>query len=212
MRIRLGLSVLVLLSLACKTLPFHLGQPAPGRVLFQDNFTDPNSGWNRVTETNGETNYADGVYRILVNVPDMDIWARPNLNFEDVRIEVDSLKVGGDRNNRYGVICRLTNANNFYAFMISSDGYYGIGKVKGDAYQLIGMDALQPSELINQGSMTNHIRADCVKDHLSLYINGKKVAEVQDSEFTSGDVGLIAGTYTNPGTDIRFSNFRVLQP
>ncbi len=212
MRIRLVLSALVLLSLACKTLPFNLGQPAPGKVLFQDNFTDSNSGWNRVTEANGETNYADGVYRILVNVPDMDIWARPNLNFNDVRIEVDSLKVGGDRNNRYGVICRLSNGNNFYAFMISSDGYYGIGKVKGDSYQLIGMDALQPSEAINQGSVANHIRADCAKDRLALYVNGKKLAEVQDTEFASGDVGLIAGTYTTAGTDIRFSNFRVLQP
>ena len=30
----------------------------------------------------------------------------PGLKFTDVRIEVDALKVGGERDNRFGIICR----------------------------------------------------------------------------------------------------------
>jgi len=205
------MALFILVALACRAI-VPGGEDEPGSISFQDDFSDPSSGWNRVTAANGETDYADGTYRIFVNEPDMDIWSIPGLDFTDARIEVDALKVGGDRNNRFGVICRVSEPNTFYTFIISSDGYYGIGKIKGDAYQLIGMDALQPAEAILKGSALNHIRADCVGNDLTLHVNGQKLAEVQDGEFTSGDVGLIAGTYDVPGVDIRFDNFVVYRP
>jgi hypothetical protein len=209
------LATLILASLACQ-LP-TADQPAPeeetpGEILFQDDFSDPMSGWNRVSAPNGETDYADGVYRIFVNEPNSDIWARPALSFTDVSVEVDTFKVGGDRDNRFGIICRLNAPGNFYTFIISSDGYFGIGKVEDENYQLIGMEALQPTEAIEQGSAINHIRADCVGDMLTLYINGQMVGQVQEADFKTGDVGLIAGTYGTPGTDIRFDNFIVREP
>jgi hypothetical protein len=74
------------------------------------------------------------------------------------------------------------------------------------------MDALQPSKAIRLGTALNRLRADCVADRLTLYVNGEKLVEVQDTEFASGDVGLIAGTYQSAGTDIRFDNFIVYQP
>jgi hypothetical protein len=74
------------------------------------------------------------------------------------------------------------------------------------------MDALQPTDAIHQGSALNHIRADCIGDTLTLYANGVKLAEVKDTRFPKGDVGLIAGTYDAPGTDIRFDDFTVYQP
>ncbi len=43
-------------------------------------------------------------------------------------------------------------------------------------------------------------------------MNGILVAETQAAEFPSGDVGLIAGSYGQPGTEILFDNFSVLQP
>jgi hypothetical protein len=204
--------VLVLASLACQAITPGESQDQRGRILFQDDFSDPSSGWNRVTATKGETDYADGVYRIYVEEPNMDIWAKPDLYFNDVRIEVDAIKVGGDRDNRFGIICRAMDPNSVYTFVISSDGYYGVGKIKGEQYTLIGMDALQRSDAIQQGSTFNHIRVDCIGDRLTLFVNGQQLIQVQDAEFVEGDVGLIAGTYDVPGTDIRFDNFVVYQP
>ncbi len=207
------LVILALASLACKAiLPGDATQASPGEILFKDDFSNSSSGWKRVTAINGESNYDDGVYRIFVNEANMDIWSMPGLYFKDVRVEVDAFKVGGDRNNRFGIICRATNPKDFYTFVISSDGYYGIGKIKDQDYSLIGMYALQPSTAIELGSAVNRIRADCIADTLTLYVNGRKLAEVKDSEFAAGDVGLIAGTYDIPGTDIRFDNFVVYQP
>ncbi len=201
---------LILVTLACQIFAPG-GAQKPGKVLFADDFANPGSGWNQAATAEGETNYADGAYRILVNGPNMDIWAKANRIFTDVRIEVDAFKVGGDRNNRFGIICRASGAN-FYALMISSDGYYGIGKVKEAIYTLIGMNTMQSSQAIKTGSALNHLRADCIGETLTLYANGQKLAEVQDSDYEAGDVGLIAGTYDKPGTDIRFDDYVVYQP
>ncbi len=69
-----------------------------------------------------------------------------------------------------------------------------------------------PSEDIKQGAVTNHLRADCIGDTLKLHANGIMLGAVQDTDFHSGDVGLIAGTFDKPGTEVRFDNFSVLKP
>jgi len=209
----LPLAALILAALACQVFSEQGSDPGlPGKTLFEDDFSDPTSGWNRVSTNKGQTDYADGVFRIFVNDSNLDIWSKPGRDFRDVRIEVDALKVGGERDNRFGIICRAIASDRFYTFIISSDGYYGIGKLNGQDYRLIGMDALQPSKAIRVGSALNHLRADCVGDTLTLYVNDEKLAEVRDGEYASGDAGLIAGTYDTPGTDIRFDNFTVYQP
>jgi hypothetical protein len=71
---------------------------------------------------------------------------------------------------------------------------------------------MQPSDSIRQGSATNRVRADCVGTTLTLYANGEVLYSIEDSSYASGDVGLIAGTFDEPGADIRFDNFVVLQP
>jgi hypothetical protein len=208
--------VLAIMAPACRLLVNPEQPPATagptGRLLFRDDFSDPSSGWSQVTAASGESIYMDGAYRIFVNEPNIDIWSKPGKSFQDVRIEVDAFKVGGERDNRFGVLCRAVDDDSFYIFIISSDGYYGIGLIDGQDYRLLGMDALQPSDAIRLGSASNHIRADCVGDTLTLTVNGVQLAQVQDARFPAGDVGLIAGTYAAPGTDIRFDDFIVYQP
>lgn len=201
--------VLVLLSCSIVQPSQNQAGSETGRIIFQDNFSDPTSGWNRVTAPNGATDYADGMYRIWVNQANLDVWARPGLNLADISIEVEALKIDGDRDNRFGIICRITDTHNFYVFLITSDGYYGIGKVLTGQFLLLNAQRLQTSSHIQTGSATNHIRADCVGNTLTLFVNGLELARVQDFDLQNGDVGLLAGTYTSPGLDIRFDNFLV---
>jgi hypothetical protein len=181
-------------------------------VLFQDDFSDPSSGWDRVNETDGTTDYVDGAYRIFVNSPSFDIWANPGLDFTDTVIEVEATKVAGPDDNDFGVICRYQDLDKFYFFIISSDGYYGIARVVDGEQELMGQESMADSDAIKQGMATNKIRADCVGDQLSLYVNGTLLVEATDSTYTAGDVGLIAGTFDVAGTDIHFDNFVVREP
>jgi hypothetical protein len=206
------------MALACQSVNSLNGegsvtsQDEPERLLFQDDFSNPNSGWDSLHNEDGVTDYQNGQYRIFVNTTNTDVWANPGLNFTNTIIEVDATKVGGDDNNDLGVICRYKDDENFYFFVISSDGYYGIGKLKDGQQVLIGMESMPPTDVVKQGAATNHIQAVCDGSTLRLVVNGDLLAETTDPDLTSGDAGLLAGSFEDPGTDILFDNFVVREP
>jgi len=180
--------------------------------LFEDDFSDPGSGWYRGEDAGSLTDYDHGSYRIYVDKPNMIYWATPGLYFKDVSVTVDASKVGGPEENYFGVICRYQDNSNFYILSISSDGYYSIGKYKDGEFALVGMDGMYYSDSIHQGTTTNELRADCVRNRLTLYANNTKLIQVEDSDFTSGDVGLIAAAFSSFGTNILFDDFVARQP
>lgn len=183
-----------------------------GALLFQDGFDDPSSGWDRVHDQQGLTDYENGRYRILVNEQNADFWANPDLDFRDVVIDVDAEKVAGPDDNDFGVLCRYQDIENFYFLIISSDGYYGIGKVEGGEQSLLDPPQMYYSEVILTGNTTNHLTARCKGAELKLAVNNQLIAEARDDTFSEGDVGLIVGTFSEPGVDILFDNFSVKVP
>ncbi len=183
------------------------------QVLFQDDFSNPKSGWDTMKEKDATIAYEDGRYHIWLNYPHTTIWANPNLHFGDVRVEVDAVKVGGPDNNQFGVICRYQDADNFYFLIVSSDGYYGIGKnANGKQTLLTNGGDMAFSAAVPKGHAAVHLRADCVGDNLALFVNGQPLATVKDDAFSDGDVGLIVGTFEEPGADLLFDNFAVYKP
>jgi hypothetical protein len=209
------LAVLALLSGSCGLLPLNAaGVERPsGSVLFQDEFSDPSSGWDRrPQDPAGFLDYSEGVYRIQAIGVEKLVWAGPDLTFTDAHFEVEATRVAGPEDDDFGLVCRAVDPANFYFFAISSDGYYGIGKVRDGVPELVGMAAMPPSEAIRQGNDRNHLRAECVGENLSLYVNGILLAVVQDAEFSAGETGLFVGTFETSGSEVHFDNFAVLQP
>jgi hypothetical protein len=190
---------------------FEMDVP-PGGIIFQDDFTVPGSGWDRLNEDEHTADYENGGYRITVHEPATLLWARPKLDLIDVRVIVSATKLGGPDDNSYGIICRYQDANNFHFFLISSDGYSGIGTFQDGVKSLLTGEAMLPSEAILKGDQTNHLQADCVGDRLIFFVNGAQVGSVIASNNAHGDVGLIAGTGDITGTDILFDNFSVTKP
>ena len=183
---------------------------SPGGLLYQEEFDQNTSGWDRVSNDNGIMDYDSGGYRMLVKKPGYNLWSTPDKNFGDVRIEADVSRLNGPEENRAGLMCRYQNGD-YYFFLISNDGYYAIGKFIGGQTLLLGQTEMQPSDFI-QKEAANHLRADCVGNTLTFYVNGNQVASAQDSDFANGDVGLVAGAFQNPGVDVLFDHFVVLQP
>jgi hypothetical protein len=184
---------------------------ASGSLLLQDDFSRPVSGWRRYTAPEGTMDYNAAGYRILVNSLNTNFWSTSQQNFADARLEVDAGKLGGPDANRIGLVCRFTN-DTYYFFMITSDGFYGIGIFAGGQGVLLGQNEMRPDDNIKKGLAVNHLRADCAGDLLTFYVNGFQVASVQDSTLKAGDVGLLAGTFDQPGVDIIFDNFVALKP
>ena len=199
----------VLLS-SCSSVAPVVPAANPGDVLYQEEFEDNTTGWERVANDHGIMDYDSGGYRILVKQPDFNLWSTSEKDFGDVRIEVDMFRLNGPDENRQGLMCRYQNGD-YYFFVISSDGYYGIGKFIGGQTLLLGQTSMLPSALIKKEAV-NHLRADCTGDTLTFYINYNEVATAKDSDFKNGDVGLLAGAFTQPGVDVLFDHFMVIQP
>lgn len=207
--------VLALTLSACQGLPLNVYSfdVSSGDVLFQDDFSDPASGWKRIAdESIGVLDYTDGSYGIVIAAPYQMLWASPQLEFEDVRVEVDVTNLNEPRDDDFGVVCRAKDKDNFYFAVISSDGYYGIGKVKNGVQRLVDIPAMLPSEDIKQGTAVNHLRVDCIAEEISLWVNNVLLHTVVEEDFRSGDVGLLAGTFDKPGTRVLFDNFTVIKP
>src|SRR5215207_2332260 len=205
------LSSFFFLISACTSLPIPVVATAnPGNVLYQEQFENNTTGWARISNDNGIMDYDGGGYRILVRQPKLNVWSISKKDFGDVRVEADVIRLDGPDENRMGLICRYQRGN-YYFFVISNDGFYVIGKFIGGLTLPLGQTEMQASDAIQVGTM-NHLRADCIGDKLTFYINFTEVASATDPDFPSGDVGLVAGSFTEPGVDVLFDNFVVLQP
>ncbi|NJD58581.1 MAG: hypothetical protein C3F13_07585 [Anaerolineales bacterium] len=203
--VRLSIMMIIITILSACT--------STNKVLFSDDFSRSNGNWDEYTDDNMTTTYYENAYRILVNLENYDAWANPaDLSFTDVQVEVDATKNGGPDTNDYGIICRYKSTDSYYYGVIASDGYYGIYKKTAEGGKQLGMGGEQFTDKITTGAVTNHIRFDCVGSTLSLYVNGNLIDQQTDSSYTDGNVGLIAGSYTQSGVDILFDNFIVYQP
>jgi hypothetical protein len=201
--------VLIFALAACSKTAAPTADP---NILLKDDFSSTTSGWDSTTTDNGVTDYVNGGYRIFVNTTKYDLWANPGKSFTDTKVEVDATKLAGPDNNDFGIQCRYGDVDNYYFAVVASDGYYGMGKVVNGKQTLFYENGMPTTDKVKDGLVTNHIRFDCVGTKLSLYINGDFVDAKDDSALTSGDVGLIAGTFEEAGTDVSFDNFVVSKP
>lgn len=210
------ITVLAITTLACTCnllpSPSEPTAPTPSNVIFQDDFGDPDSGWEVGEYDSGSVGYKNGVYAVVSSSRGGTMWGVANRTFDNLVIEVDATQVaaGPASDNDYGVICREQGDGNGYYFLISGDGYYSIIKAQGDEF--INLLDWTESGAIKQGNTTNHIRAVCNGTRLELSVNGEQLASIEDSTFTSGDIALTATTYEDERTEVHFDNLVVSRP
>jgi len=203
--------LLTLLLASCVPASVPVAPPAnSGDILYQEDFENNTTGWDRISNDNGIMDYDSGGYRMYVQHAGYNLWSTPEKNYTDVRVEVDLFRLNGPTENRMGLMCRYQNGD-YYFFIISNDGFYAIGKFIGGQTLLLGQTEMQASEFILKDAV-NHLRADCIGNTLTFYVNFNEVASVQDSDFPNGDVGLLTGAFNEPGVDVLYDHFMVMQP
>ena len=211
-RLRLHLlAFFVLLLSACQSSLITDMVTQPGDRLFWDDFSDSSGNWSQVSGTNGSSGIANGAYQFHVHSAHYEILASPGHTFRDVQVEADAPRLDGPAKNLFGLVCRSSNSENFYFFAISSDGYFGLGKVKNASAALLGQAMMAYSPAILQGK-PNHLRFDCIGQTLKGIFNGQVVATGKDADFPSGEVGLVAGAPDAPDVVVSFDNFVVYKP
>jgi hypothetical protein len=182
-----------------------------GTVLYEDDFSDQ-VGWAEQENDDWGMGYAQGGYFIEVSISHAPVWSVRNQEFEDILLEVNASRSQGPENGYYGLVCRHVDGANYYALVVSDDGFFGIGLVEDGEKLRFLQEGTAPAGVLNPASSPNQMRADCVGTRLSLYVNGIKLAEVQDDTLDSGESGLLAGTLEQPGLVALFDDLVAYSP
>jgi hypothetical protein len=182
-----------------------------GAEIIKEGFDSQTYNWDQYTGKEGSAGIDNKEYKISVQTPFTDLWANPSKDYQDkvppdVLIDVEARSTDAE-DNYFGVICRYVDEKNYYFLVISSDQYFGIGKVKNGLVSLINRTEMPPSDIIDQ-SGDNNLRAECVGSDLRLFVNGELLETQQDSDFAAGGVGLLVGSYEKPVT-VFFDDFFV---
>jgi hypothetical protein len=180
----------------------------PEEILFADDF-EGNMSWHTEQNDSFSFAYKDDGYAIYVNLPNAPFWSVRGKDYSDIRLEVDAARIDGPMKGYYGLTCRHQGEENYYALLVSSDGSYGIGKVKDGEFEFL-QEGSDQAGVIKGGEAINRVRGDCIGDTLTLYANGTKLLEVQDDDFDSGDIGLIVKTTQQEGLEVLFDNFAAI--
>lgn len=177
---------------------------------WSDDFSDP-GGWQAETDASAQVAVRDGVLRILVAVPNQLAWANAGLDFGDLHLTVEATQVAGPDDNEYGVLVRMQDHSNFYCFSISGDGYFMVSRFVDGRREPLG-SSWTPLEAIHQGQATNRLEVIAQGSLMTFLVNGEQVAQVTDTQFARGDIGLYAGTFREPGAEVHFDSLAVTEP
>jgi hypothetical protein len=188
-------------------------------ILFQDDFSNPDSGLNNgdIVEL-GSYGYKSGYYFLITTKKPYALFAEYKMVFSDTVIDVDATPVSGPDNDNFGYGVKCLGQKNFASlfFMIKPDGYYYVGYFPGDGKKSISLlenGEWQPSNAIHQGMATNHITITCSGNQFRMEVNGQLLYEGQYSTYTEGIIGLgVANLGENIPPEVHFDNLVVTTP
>jgi len=183
--------------------------PDAGEELFFDEFSDPESGWSTPSGEDYSVYYEQGRLVVDVDVADTLVWSVLDQEYADVHVQVETIRLGGPYDNAFGIMLRAQDADNFYLMEISSDGFYRIGLYENDEW--ISLVDWTKTDLINLGGV-NLMAAEAHANRFTLFINGVQADQVYDDTFSSGLLGLVAQSMSEPYVSMGFDNAQLRVP
>lgn len=180
-----------------------------GDVLFEDDFEVDNERWTIGDEGASVVSIHDGVLDIEILEPQYMGWSHLyDDDFSDVRIAFDVEPRNEDDQPSWGVVCNYSDSQNFLFMSFGADGLYGIARYLNDEYAVLSDEDGNyiESELIEKGKSSYHVEAVCANGEYELYVDGKRIASVEDDALTGGTVGLLVETFDGDYAQALFDN------
>src|SRR2546426_3030604 len=182
--------------------------PGGGMLALLDPLHDNSQSHNWATNTTNCA-FTGGAYH--VSTPDIHVFAScaaQSTNFSNFAYEVQMQIIKGDIG---GIIFRADTAHNtFYRFYVSDTGNYELLLCSSNTcHDLL---AIAPSPAIRQGlNQTNLIAVVAIGNTITLYVNSQKIANVTDSTYSHGAIGVTASAFATNGhpTEVVYSNAKV---
>ena len=179
------------------------------KVVYQDNFTNPDSGWfvyKADADKGGK--YDNGAYSVWANSPSTVIVLNPNTRQApgNFALEVDVKKTSAEKGALLGIVYRLDNSGHYYRFAISDNQTYSLGSGTTGIEEQIKPD--EHSDSIKPANEINHLKLVCKGQIHELYINGASLATVTDNASLNGEIGMVFSNWATTA-NYSFTNFKL---
>ncbi len=193
--------------LSRQTTPAQNGQD---RLVYAEDFSDPDSGWRTSDDGEATYTYTDGEYQVLVWESFHWASARVDIALENYTVETDARCERGDC-EAYGLVFGLNNDwSEFYALAINDGGEYAVWKYTGD--QLRRLIDWRSAPQLRPGRASNRIAITREGAEITVGANGETLIRLSDIAFaglrTTG-VFALNTSFRDDSIDVRFDNFRL---
>ena len=184
---------------------------AQAASLLSDDFSSNRNGWpNFAASSSRDLGFAvieNGKYQ-LTPVQDRAYGVVPapkQASDGNVRMTSTFFMYAGLGAGGAGLVCRMQDMHNFYAFMVLGSGEWRISKaVKGTVTVLAQGSA---GKQVMAGAVDAKLGAECKGGQLSLSLAGRQVGSARDSTFANGKAGLFVAGEQAAGTSAVFDDF-----
>jgi hypothetical protein len=181
-------------------------------VLFSDDFSSQqateDNGWNFDSTDNVDRAWAPNQYTISVHKTNYLGYGTPDGEYTDFGAEAEAQATS--EYAKYGLRFRIADGDNYYIFVITTDGKYYVDKLVQDEWADPSPVKSTASQYIKKGKVKNRLGVLAQGSKISLYINGFLVKTFTDDSIDSGSVGVLAGAGDNDTAETVFSRFTVL--
>lgn len=173
---------------------------------YTDDFSKEGS-WKLGPSSNGNRWLENGELNVIVEQANYVVWSRlQGYEYGDLTVEVDARVVKGSGGN-YGLLFRVEDDDNFYRFVIGTDGRYRVMKLVNRSWSSI--KSWTSSSAIKTGADTNRLKVVAQGTSITVYANGQELTTVTDSALARGEVALVAAAGSTADFQVAFDNLEV---
>lgn len=179
-------------------------------IIFSDDFSYDQ--WGTGTDSDSAVEYVDNALNFIVFTENYFVWSTPDdESYQDIHMEATVINNGTDSTTALGLICDKSVDNDFYYVAFTPAGQFAIAEAatgQTDVF-LTNNDEWADSDLIAVNADSYRVGMDCGNGTLTLYVDGVKIASVNDSSYTSGRVAVMVWSGEDVGltTNVSFDDF-----
>jgi hypothetical protein len=192
----------------------------PEGVLYEDDFSNPDSGWPVVDVDNYRFGYhPPDFYHVEVKSPHDTLTVFRGMNNGDASVETTALvdhTTTDTGDYHYGLALRRAGGR-YYAFTVSPrKKAWQIAKHSPTGVKVLAEGSVDTLQGFAPKGVTpdkkDDLRVDAVGSNFTFFINGQNVARVSDGEYASGDVGFIVETVDESLVHVHYDSLVISKP
>jgi hypothetical protein len=171
------------------------------QVIYQDSLKDSSSsnGWTNDVKCPFK---ADG-FHVTASV----VCFAPPEEVADATITVTATQISGATNRFKGIAFRHPTKGNFYSFQVDALGHWFVDKSSAGAGTVLIKQQVNAAIRTGTG-VANTLTVQMTGGHFVFSANGTALGSVDDSDFATGDVGLLG----DDQADMLFTDLKITKP